>query len=79
VTDELGEIWGAEYGLVKEVNFQVVEQRGRIDPGQDVLQIFASAFEIKICESREDRAHGRGRMLASLVRTRSRRLEFKVE
>ena len=79
MTDELGEIWGLEYRLVKEEYFQASEQRSCIDPGKDALQIFATAFEIKICESGEDRARGRGQMLASLVRERSRRLEFKVK
>jgi hypothetical protein len=53
-TDELEELWCVEYGLIEEGYMQLVESRG-IDPGQDLLQIFAVPFESNFCETGEDR------------------------
>ena len=43
-TDELEELRRVEYELIEEGYPQSVESRG-IDPGQDLLQIFAGPFE----------------------------------
>ena len=59
-TDELEELRRVEYELIEEGYFQSVESRG-INPGQDLLQIFAGPFGSNLCETREDRAYYRRR------------------
>jgi hypothetical protein len=54
-TDELEELRCVEYDLIEEGNMYFVESRG-IDPGQDLLQIFAGPFESNFGETGEDRA-----------------------
>jgi len=63
---------------MEEKYIKVVELWG-IDPGHNVLQIFAHAFEIKICKSGKDSACGRRRTSAFSERTGLRGLEFKVK
>ena len=62
-------------GLVEEAYFQAVELRSRIDPGQEVFQVFAFTFELKPGESGEDSVHRRRRMQAFTVKVKSRGLE----
>jgi hypothetical protein len=76
--DELGELRGIEYELMEEGYVEAVESRS-IDPGHDVLQIVAYAFEIEIRESGEDKGRGRRRTSAFSVRAGSRRLESEVK
>ena len=52
---ELGELWNVEYELMEEGYPDGVEQRG-IDPGHDVVQVFADPLELKTSESGEDGA-----------------------
>jgi hypothetical protein len=52
---ELGELWKVEYEVVEEVYPDGVKQRD-IDPGHEVLQVFADSFELNTSESREDGA-----------------------
>ena len=59
-TDELEELWCVEYDLIEEGYMQFVEARG-IDPGQDLLQIFAGPLELNFGEIGEDKACQRGR------------------
>ena len=40
----LEDLWCVEYDLIKKVTCILLESRN-IDPGQDLLQIFADAFE----------------------------------
>ena len=54
-TDELGQLWGADYQLMEVDYIQLVEQRG-IDLGLEDLQIFGSSFETRHSENREEGA-----------------------
>src|SRR5712691_10294068 len=49
-TDELEELWCVEYDLIEECYMQFVESGG-IDPGQDLLQIFADPLESNFGET----------------------------
>ena len=51
-TKETGELWSVEYELVKQRYGDVAEQGG-VDPGYEVVQILAIAFEMKHGESGE--------------------------
>jgi hypothetical protein len=51
---------GVEYDLIENGYIKFVESRG-IDPGQDLLQIFAGPFEVDLSETGEDRACQRRR------------------
>ena len=70
-TDELDELWCVEYDLIEEGDIQLDELRG-VDTGQEIVQVFADPFELKICENREYEAYRGRRMLASPIRARSR-------
>jgi hypothetical protein len=63
--------------LIEQGYIQEEELRG-IDEGNEVLQVFADAFEPQQRESGEDRACQRRRMSAFPVRERSGGLEFKT-
>jgi len=65
-TDKIGEKRAIKYELVKEFYSNVVEQRG-VDPGHDVFQVLAVAFEVEGGESGEDSPYCRRWALAYLV------------
>ena len=79
---ETGELWSAEYELVKQRYGDVVEQGG-VDLGYEVVQILAIAFEMKHGESGEDNPgvseQGRGSTFDLCVGLRSRGSEPKSE
>jgi hypothetical protein len=52
---ELAEQWSVEYELMKKGYPYYVKKRG-IDPGQEVLQVHADPFELKLSENVEDGA-----------------------
>ena len=62
LANELEELWCVEYDLIEKRYFHIFDSRG-IDPGQDLLQIFADAFESNFSETGEDRACQRRRSL----------------
>jgi hypothetical protein len=66
---ELGELWNVEYELMEEGYPDGVKQRG-IDPGHEVLQVFADPLELKTSESGEDGACWRRWTSAFLVGAR---------
>ena len=57
-------MWCVEYELIEEGYIQIVESRG-IDPGQDLLDIFAGPSELNMSEIGEDRVCQRRGMSAS--------------
>jgi hypothetical protein len=55
-TGKLEELWCVEYDLIEEGYMQCVESSG-IDPGPNLLQIFAGPFESNFGETGEDTAY----------------------
>jgi hypothetical protein len=60
-------MWGVGVYLMEEIYEQIVESRG-IDPGYEVVQVFADPFEPKTSEIGEDRVCHRMRTSAFPVR-----------
>ena len=76
-TDELREMWGVEYGLLKERYLQAVEYRSRINPGYKLLEVVAHAFKLQLGEGGKGGACWQRRMSAFWIRARSSGLEFE--
>ena len=78
VTDEVEKKWSVEDKLIEECYISVAEKRD-VDSGDDILQVLAIAFEIKLGESGEDNgSEGRRRSTFS-VSPRSRESECEAE
>jgi hypothetical protein len=67
-SNELSELWSVEYESMEEPYIKAVE-KGRIDPGHEVLQVLTDPLEAKIRQS-EGRTYGRMRTSAFPDRAR---------
>src|SRR6266581_3893907 len=76
-TEEAAQQWGVEEQLIKESYGELVEYRS-IDSVNEILQVLAIAFEVKLGERREDKTPWRQRQASVLsIIYRSRESEFE--
>src|SRR6267154_1199750 len=77
-TDELSELRVAKLDFIGKVYRHVGESRN-IDAGREILQVFTDPSEMKMHESREDRACRKRQALVFPVKVRLEGSEFKTK